>query len=105
MKILALWLKLAGTHITHVATEVEVRSLASNLPQFIEVDLAKLSAGQSIHLSDLALPAGVKLEKLLRGDDAVVLIAGGITQKLQTLRSYLLQMFLLLKVLPLSNLG
>ena len=39
-----------------------------------------LSAGQSIHLSDLTLPQGVKLEKLLRGDDAVVLIAGGIAE-------------------------
>jgi large subunit ribosomal protein L25 len=47
--------KTQGAHITHVATEVEVRALASNLPQFIEVDLAKLSAGQSVHLSDLAL--------------------------------------------------
>ncbi len=72
--------KTQGAHITHVATEVEVRALASNLPQFIEVDLTKLSAGQSIHLSDLALPSGVKLEKLLRGDDAVVLIAGGIAE-------------------------
>ena len=72
--------KTQGAHITHVATDVEIRALASNLPQFIEVDLAKLSAGQSIHLSDLTLPQGVKLEKLLRGDDAVVLIAGGIAE-------------------------
>jgi large subunit ribosomal protein L25 len=72
--------KTQGAHITHVATDVEIRALASNLPQFIEVDLAKLSAGQSVHLSDLALPSGVKLEKLLRGDDAVVLIAGGIAE-------------------------
>ena len=45
--------------------KLKFAALASNLPQFIEVDLAKLSAGQSIHLSDLALPAGVKLEKII----------------------------------------
>lgn len=72
--------KKQSAHITHVATEVEVRALASQLPQFIEVDLAKLQAGQTIHLSDLVLPAGVKLEKLLRGDDAAVVIAGGIAE-------------------------
>lgn len=72
--------KQQGAHVTHVANEVEVRALASKLPQFIEVDLAKLKAGQTIHLSDLVLPAGVKLEKILRGDDAAVVIAGGIAE-------------------------
>ncbi len=72
--------KTQGAHITRVATEVEVRALASNLPQFIEVELKDLSAGQTIHLSDLVLPKGVKLEKLLRGDDAAVVIAGGIAE-------------------------
>ncbi|RTL00074.1 MAG: 50S ribosomal protein L25/general stress protein Ctc [Proteobacteria bacterium] len=72
--------KKQSAHITHVANEVEVRALASNLPQFIEVDLANLQAGQTLHLSDLVLPAGVKLEKLLRGDDAAVVIAGGIAE-------------------------
>lgn len=72
--------KKQGAHVTHVANEVEVRALASKLPQFIEVDLAQLKAGQTIHLSDLVLPAGVKLEKILRGDDAAVVIAGGIAE-------------------------
>lgn len=72
--------KTQGAHITHIATEVEVRALAKNLPQFIEVDLINLNAGQAIHLSDLTLPKGVRLEKLLRADDAVVLIAAGIAE-------------------------
>lgn len=72
--------KTQGAHVTHVTTEVEVRALASKLPHFIEIDLANLNAGQTIHLSDLVLPEGVKLEKLLRGDDAAVVIAAGITE-------------------------
>lgn len=72
--------KKQSAHITHVANEVEVRALAKDIPQFIEVDLAKLQAGQTVHLSDLVLPKNVKLEKLLRGDDAAVVIAGGIAE-------------------------
>ncbi len=72
--------KTQGAHITHIATEVEVRAVAAKLPPFIEVDLAKITAGKTIHLSDLIMPEGVKLEKLLRGDDAVVAIAGGIAE-------------------------
>jgi large subunit ribosomal protein L25 len=72
--------KVQGAHITHVVTEVEVRAIASSLPQFIEIDLGSLKAGQTIHLSDLTLPKGVRLEKLLRGDDAAVVIAAGIAE-------------------------
>ena len=72
--------KAQGAHVTHVVNDVEVRALPANIPSHIDVDLAKLSAGQTIHLSDLVLPKNVTLEKLLRGDDAVVVIAGGIAE-------------------------
>ena len=72
--------KTQGAHITRVATDVEIRALAVDLPQFINVDLAQLQAGQAIHLSELVLPKGVRLENLLRGDVAVLVIAGGIAE-------------------------
>jgi large subunit ribosomal protein L25 len=50
--------KLAGGVVSHLITEAEVLCLPDALPEFIEVDLSKLEAGQTIHLSDLALPAG-----------------------------------------------
>ena len=43
--------KLGGGLVTHVLTEADVSCLAKDLPEFIEVDLAKLEAGHSIHLS------------------------------------------------------
>ncbi len=52
--------KLHGGIISHVAAELDVTCLPKNLPEFIEVDLAKLDVGQSIHLADLKLPNGVK---------------------------------------------
>ncbi|WP_313623253.1 50S ribosomal protein L25/general stress protein Ctc [Achromobacter sp.] len=51
--------KLSGAIISHVATELEVTCLPSALPQFIEVNLADILAGGSIHLADIKLPMGV----------------------------------------------
>lgn len=53
--------KLQSGIVSHVMNEVEVQCLPSNLPEFIEVDLKDLAAGHSLHVSQLALPAGVEL--------------------------------------------
>ncbi len=50
--------------ITHHIIEVEVTCLPGNLPEFIVVDVAPLSIGDILHLSDLKLPEGVVLEAL-----------------------------------------
>jgi len=57
----------AGGLATHNITEVEVSCLPKDLPEFIEVDLAGLDMDQSIHLSNLSLPAGVELVQLAHG--------------------------------------
>jgi large subunit ribosomal protein L25 len=49
--------------------EVEVICLPGALPDAIEVDVAYLDIGQSLHLTDLRLPAGVQLSALLQGAD------------------------------------
>ncbi|CAM4269572.1 50S ribosomal protein L25/general stress protein Ctc [Kerstersia similis] len=51
--------KLGGAMISHVVTEVEVKSLPADLPASIDVDLANLQGGESVHLSSLVLPKGV----------------------------------------------
>ena len=53
--------KQAGGIVSHTTTEIDIKCLAKNLPEFIEVDLKDLVAGHSIHAADLKLPAGVKL--------------------------------------------
>ena len=58
-----------GGIATHAMTDVEVTCLPSALPEFIEVDLANLEVGASIHLSDLVLPAGVSIVALTHGAD------------------------------------
>ena len=51
--------KLSAGIISHVATDLDITCLPKDLPEFVEVDLAQLEVGNSIHLSDLKLPAGV----------------------------------------------
>lgn len=49
--------------VNHVSTEVEIECLATQLPEFIAVDLSGLTKGQSLHVSDLVLAEGVKVVK------------------------------------------
>src|SRR4029453_7518912 len=53
--------KLNGAIVSHVTTEVDISCLPKDLPEFIEVDLAALDVGHSIHVSALKLPPGVTL--------------------------------------------
>ncbi|MBI4743068.1 MAG: 50S ribosomal protein L25/general stress protein Ctc [Betaproteobacteria bacterium] len=62
--------KLSGGNVSHVMGEIDVSCLPQDLPAYIEVDLKDLQAGQSIHVSQLTFPAGVK--PVVHGDDHVV---------------------------------
>jgi large subunit ribosomal protein L25 len=64
--------KLGGGIVAHILTEADVSCLAKNLPEFIEVDVATLEMGHSIHLSQIKLPKGVEFVQLAHGDDAAV---------------------------------
>ena len=46
--------------VNHVSTEVEIECLATQLPEFIAVDLSGLVKGQSLHATDLQYPEGIK---------------------------------------------
>lgn len=57
--------------VTHVLNEVDVSCFPDDLPEFIEVNLADISVGKSIHVRELALPKGVELT-LHKDEDPVV---------------------------------
>jgi len=61
--------------VNHVATEIEIECLAAQLPEFISVDLSGLVKGQSLHASDIVLPAGAKLVKHGRLNAVIVSVA------------------------------
>ena len=58
--------------ISHVATELEIECLAKQLPEFVTIDLSGLVRGQSLHVSDLKLPEGIKAVRHGTLDPAIV---------------------------------
>lgn len=64
--------KTSGGIVSHILTEVDVSCLPADLPEFISVDLAELTAGHTLHLSDLSLPKGVEIVALTKGDNSSV---------------------------------
>ena len=60
--------KQQGGIISHMQTDVEVSCLPKDLPEYLEVDVAELGLGHSLHLSDLKLPQGISLVALLQGE-------------------------------------
>lgn len=61
--------------VSHVATEVEIECLATQLPEFVTVDLSGLVKGKSLHVSDLTFPAGIKAVKHGTQNPVVVSVA------------------------------
>ncbi len=70
---IAVGVKLDGGVVSHAMNEVDVACLPQNLPAFIEVDLKDLKGGQTLHVSQLAYPQGVK--PVMHGDDDPVVVA------------------------------
>jgi len=58
-----------GGIVAHAMIDVEVSCLPAALPDYIEVDLAGLDIGESIHLSDIVLPAGIEIVALAQGPE------------------------------------
>ncbi|MEM9601967.1 MAG: 50S ribosomal protein L25/general stress protein Ctc [Pseudomonadota bacterium] len=67
--------KMGGGLISHTLTELEVTCLPKDLPEYIEVDLADVDVGQSVHISDIALPSGVTSVALAHGEEHDLAVA------------------------------
>lgn len=61
--------KLEGGIINHLMNDLEITCLPGKLPEYIEVFMAELHVGDSIHISDLALPEGVESVELNHGEE------------------------------------
>jgi len=61
--------RLEGGAISHSISEIEIRCLPQNLPEFIEVDVADLHVGDLVHISQLNFPAGVESVELSHGEE------------------------------------
>ena len=61
--------KLGGGLIARSMTDIEISCLPKDLPEYIEVDMAEVELGGTVHLSDIKLPKGVESVALSHGDD------------------------------------
>ena len=73
--------KMEGGQIMHNAVDIEVTCLPGALPEFIEVDMADIKLGESVHLSSIKLPEGVISTQLSYGEDHDQSIASIIAPK------------------------
>lgn len=61
-----------GGVLEQVLWEVDVKALPRELPEHIEVDIAKLGLDESIHVKDLQVSAGIEIDA--EADEPVVVI-------------------------------
>lgn len=61
--------KLGGGVVSHALSEVEVKCLPKDLPQFIELDVSNMELNDTLHLSDLKMPKDVELTVLAQGEE------------------------------------
>lgn len=47
--------------VNHVAAELRISCLASQLPEFLTIDLAEITKSDTLHVNDIKLPPGVKV--------------------------------------------
>jgi large subunit ribosomal protein L25 len=57
----AVGVKTGGGVLEHVLFKLKVRCLPKDLPEVINVDVSALEIGKSIHIGDIAPPAGVEI--------------------------------------------
>ena len=67
--------KLSGAIISHVITEIAVSCLPGDLPEFVTVDLSNLAVGQTVHVRDIPLPAGVAAVLGKKENPAVITVS------------------------------
>jgi len=65
--------------VSHVQTDLEIECMASQLPEFVTIDLSGLVKGQSLHVSDLKLPEGIKAVR--RGTLNPVIVAATVAKE------------------------
>lgn len=50
-----------GGQLTKSMTDIEIRCLPADLPEFVTIDVSNMALDETKHLSDLQLPSGVEL--------------------------------------------
>lgn len=67
---------LQGGTISQLMTEIQVVCLPRNIPDYLEVDVATMEIGDTLHLSDIKAPAGVEIPYDEETDQGVANLTG-----------------------------
>ena len=59
----------AGGLVSHLMTTIDIACKASDLPEYLQLDVIEVDVGGSLHLSDIELPKGVEIPALAHGAD------------------------------------
>jgi len=73
--------KIEAGIMTHSMTSIDVTCLGSDLPEYIEVDVAALNIGESVHLGEIKLPEGVELASTVQESDLELPVAAVLAPK------------------------
>jgi large subunit ribosomal protein L25 len=71
----------AGGLVSHILTELEISCLPKDLPEYIEVNVQALNVGDSLHIADLNLPAGVTSISLSHGESGNLAVVAIVAPK------------------------
>ena len=58
-----------GGLVSHLMTTIDIACKASDLPEYLQLDIIEVEVGGSLHLSDIVLPKGVEIPALAHGTD------------------------------------
>jgi large subunit ribosomal protein L25 len=73
--------KQSGGAISHVMSTVHISCLPGDLPEYLEIDVSELDLGDSVHLSEMTLPAGVTIPELELGADHDQVVVSVVTTR------------------------
>lgn len=57
----AVGVKMGGGTMEQIIHELPVRCIPSKIPELLELDVSELELGESLHVSDIAIPEGVEV--------------------------------------------
>ena len=61
--------KVSGGQVNHLINDIEISCLASNLPEYLEIDVQEMDVGDTVSLSEIKLPEGVEITILQQDQD------------------------------------
>lgn len=67
--------------VNHIVTELHIQCLASQLPEFLTVDLGDVVKGQSVHVDDITLGDGVKVVTHGKKNPVIVSVTAPIVEE------------------------